>query len=130
MEDRTVAFVFAFVAGIFQVFASILMIISNLLSSFDPARAIAQYYTQTLSLAYGISVQAIGSIGLTFSFFILVGAMVMRRPGKVRLGSGIVIAGTLLSLPFTLGGLVIGLIFGLVGGLFGHISTKPDYSSN
>jgi hypothetical protein len=130
MEDRTVAFVFAFVAGIFQVLTSIFMIISNLLSDLDSARFLAQVFTQRLSSAYGISVQAIGSIGLLFSFIILVGAILMLKTKRLMLGSKIVMVCSLLSLPFTLGGLGIGLLFGLIGALCAYASTKPDYSSD
>jgi hypothetical protein len=123
VEDRTIASFVAFVGGIFQAIAAILMIFS------DQPSNLFRDFEEVLSSAYGISVQVIGSIGLLFSFFMLAGAIVMFRTGKVRLGSGIVITCSLLSLPFTLGGLLIGLIFGLMGGLFGYVSTKPDYSA-
>jgi len=52
----------------------------------------------------------------------------MFKTKRIKLGSGIVIVLSLLSLPFTLGGLVIGLIFGLIGGGLARAFTKPDYS--
>jgi hypothetical protein len=122
MEDRTVAFFVIVLGGIIQATVAIAMIVANI----TPTKSIllAHYAWGQ----WGISLQVIGSIGLLLSLFVFAGAVMILRNRRVVLGSAIVIACSLLSLPFTLGGLILGMLFGLVGGLFGYVTTKPDYS--
>ena len=110
MEDRTIAFLMAFVGGIVQMISAILIIISG--SLVNTSYNVGGEFLKGMSSLEGISLQTIGTIGLVLSLPILTGTIVMFRTKRMKFGSGLVIAFSIITLPFTFGGLVIGLIFG------------------
>jgi hypothetical protein len=93
MEDRTVAFLVTVVGGVIQATISIFMIIANV----TPTKYIilANYAWGQ----WGISLRVMGSTGLLLSLLVFAGAVMILRNRRVVLGSAIVIACSLLSLP-------------------------------
>ena len=60
-----------------------------------------------------------GAIGLILAILVIVGAILIYMPGKEVIGGILVLVFSIISLFFTLGGLIIGLILGIVGGALG-----------
>ena len=60
-----------------------------------------------------------GAIGLILAILVIVGAILIYMPGKEVIGGVLVLVFSIISLFFTLGGLIIGLILGIVGGALG-----------
>lgn len=60
-----------------------------------------------------------GAIGLILSIVVIVGAILIYMPGKEVIGGILVLIFSIISIFFTLGGLIIGLILGIIGGALG-----------
>lgn len=80
----------------------------------------------------GALIIVLGIIGLVFGIIIIVGAAMINSgdPSKVRTGSIIVLIFSILSLPLSGGGFIIGFILALVGSILGLVwkpSERPSY---
>lgn len=60
-----------------------------------------------------------GAIGLILAIVVIIGAILIYMPGKEVIGGILVLIFSIISLFFTLGGLIIGLILGIIGGALG-----------
>jgi len=67
----------------------------------------------------GVALATWGAIGLIMAILVIIGAILIYMPGKEVVGGILVLVFSIISLPFTLGGLIIGLILGIVGGALG-----------
>jgi len=101
------AFVLSLIAGIF-------ILLNGLLIS-----AIGASVAAILPIA-GVALVA---IGIVFGILVLLGALMMRDPNKVKSGATIVLVFSILSI-FIGGGFFIGFILGIIGGALG-LSWKP-----
>jgi len=66
----------------------------------------------------GAAFAVYGAIGLLFAIIVIVGAILIYRPGKEILGGILVLVFSILSIIIG-GGFFIGLILGIVGGALG-----------
>jgi Na+-driven multidrug efflux pump len=57
-------------------------------------------------------------VGLVFGIIVLVGAILMRKPEKAKIGAILVLIFSILSIVIG-GGFVIGMILGIIGGALG-----------
>jgi hypothetical protein len=60
-------------------------------------------------------------IGLILATLVIVGAFLIRRPGRETMGGLAVIILSLLGIIYTAGGLGVGLVLGIVGGILGFL---------
>ena len=66
-----------------------------------------------------LDVEITAIIGFLLAIIVIVGAFLIRRPGRETLGSIFVIVFSILGLLYTFGGLLLGLVLGVIGGILG-----------
>ena len=104
-------FIFSFVGGIVDAGVALLLL---------PAYTLVEGTNSTSFPDFTFADVAITAlIGLFLAIMVIVGAFLIRRPGREMIGSIFVIVFSILSLFYTAGGLYLGLVLGVIGGILG-----------
>ncbi len=112
-EKPTAAFVLSLIGGIFVILGGLLWVSIGSVLSF-------------LSLDIGLNATVMGVIGLIFGLIMIVGGVMMYvKPPQHVMWGAIVLILTIVSIPFSFAGIVIGFILALIGGILGLVF-KPS----
>ena len=110
-EKPTAAFVLSLIGGIFGILGAIVWLIVGAIFALFPT--------------FGLGASLLGVIGLVFSIIVILGGVMMYvKPEQHVMWGVIVLILTIVSIPFTFAGAIIGFILGLIGGILG-IVFKP-----
>jgi hypothetical protein len=111
VKSARYGFMFSLIGGIIDAFFALLLL---------PAYTSIQNTNDTSVLPFtsgDVTITVI--IGLLLAMMVIVGAFLIKRPGREMIGSIIVIVFSILGLFYTVGGLFVGLFFGIIGGILG-----------
>jgi hypothetical protein len=112
VEKATAGFIISLIAGIIDALVAVgLIALGSFLAGLEE--------TIGFSLGAGFTVATLGTIGLILAILVIIGAVLIYMPGKEVIGGILVLVFSVISLFFTLGGLIIGLILGIIGGALG-----------
>lgn len=118
VKKATAGFIISLIAGIIDAIAALIIIAT--------ASLIGQLGETIPGLEPGIglgiaeaALTTWGAIGLIMAIVVIIGAILIYMPGKEVVGGILVLIFSIISFPFTLGGLIIGLILGIIGGALG-----------
>jgi len=118
VKRATAGFIISLIAGIIDAVVALLLIAAaSFIGQFGDA-----FSGMGLGLGFGAAeaiVATWGAIGLILAIVIIIGAILIYMPGKEIIGGILVLVFSLISLPFTFGGFIIGLILGIIGGALG-----------
>jgi len=104
-------FIFSLVGGIVDASVALLLL---------PAYTMVESTNSTSFPNFTFADVAITAIiGLSLAIMVIVGAFLVRRPGREMIGSIFVIVFSILGLFYTTGGLYLGLVLGVIGGILG-----------
>lgn len=125
-EKPTAAFVLSLISGVLVLLTALLVFVA--------ASLLGSIISEIPEIPGGSAIltidpvwfAVIGTAGLIFGVLILVGAGMIHsgEPGKVRVGSILVLVFSILSLFTVGGGFFIGFVLGLIGGILG-LTWKP-----
>lgn len=111
-EKPTAAFVLSLIGGIFGLLGALVWLALGAFLAFFPT--------------FGLGVTLLGVIGVLFSIIMMLGGVMMyTKPEQHVMWGAIVLIMSIVSIPFTFAGLIIGFILGLVGGILGLVF-KPQ----
>ncbi len=111
-EKPTAAFVLSLIGGIFMLLGSLIWLALGAFMAFFPT--------------FGLGVTLLGAIGLIFSIIVILGGVMMyTRPEQHVMWGVIVLILSIVNIPFTFAGIIIGFILGLIGGILGLVF-KPS----
>jgi len=117
VKKATAGFVISLIAGIIDAIVALLIIAAaSWIGEFG--ESIPGYGLGGFGLAEAV-LTTWGAIGLILAILVVVGAILIYMPGKEVIGGVLVLVFSILSLFFTVGGLLIGLILGIIGGALG-----------
>jgi hypothetical protein len=111
-ERATVGFALSLIAGILVLVQGIVRIARgelNILGLLDEFRR---------RILGGLALETIGAIAIVFGVLIMVGAILLYKPGNETAGGVIVLVFSALS-TLTGGGFVVGFLLGIIGGALG-----------
>lgn len=112
-EKPTAAFVLSLIGGIFIILGALLWIVVGSILAF-------------LSMDFGLGASLAGGLGIVMGLIIIVGGVMMYvRPQQHVMWGAIVLILSIVSIPFSFAGAVIGFILALVGGILGLVF-KPS----
>lgn len=111
VKRATAGFIVSLIGGIIDALVALLLI--------GAASLIAGVEEMVGFVGAGFVLATWGTIGLILAIIVIIGAILIYMPGKEVIGGILVLVFSIISLFFTLGGLIIGLILGIVGGALG-----------
>lgn len=111
VKRATAGFIVSLIGGIIDALVALLLI--------GAASLIAGIEETVGFIGAGFVLATWGAIGLILAIIVIIGAILIYMPGKEVIGGILVLVFSIISLFFTLGGLIIGLILGIVGGALG-----------
>lgn len=111
-EKPTGAFVLSLIGGIFIILGALVWLVIGAMLAFFPT--------------FGMGVTVLGVVGLLFGLIIIIGGVMMyTKPEQHVMWGAIVLILSIVSIPFSFAGLIIGFILALVGGILGLVF-KPS----
>jgi len=113
VKRATAGFIVSLIGGIIDAIVALIIIgVGGFISGLEET-------VPGITDAAGFAIATWGAIGLILAILVIVGAILIYMPGKEVIGGILVLVFSIISLFFTLGGLIIGLILGIVGGALG-----------
>ena len=112
VERATAGFIVSLIGGIIDLLVALgIIAVGSILAGLEESIGFV--------VGAGVTITTLGAIGLILAILVIVGAILIYMPGKEVIGGILVLVFSIISLFFTLGGLVIGLILGIIGGALG-----------
>jgi len=115
IQKATIGFILSLIAGIIDAFVALIIIAAGRWIE----RFMGSMPMPGLTWWVGEIVAIWGAIGLLMAVAVIIGAVLIYTPKREVIGGIIVIVFSILSLFFTVGGLILGLILGIIGGALG-----------
>jgi len=107
----TAGFIISLIAGIIDAIVAIILIgLASMVAGLEESFGF---------VIAGWALATLGTIGLISAIVVIIGAVLIYMPGKEVIGGILVLVFSIISIFFTLGGLIIGLVLGIVGGALG-----------
>lgn len=107
-EKPTAAFVLSLIGGIFLILGALVWFVVGAMFAFFP----------TLGLGFA----TLGAIGFVLGIIVILGgAMMYMKPEQHVAWGAIVLILSIVSIPFTFAGIIIGFILTLIGGILGLV---------
>mgnify|MGYP000241631132 CR=1 FL=1 len=118
VKRATAGFIVSLIAGILILINAILMAVALYYVAIIPPGVLETMSHHFIAVrAFGL-VAALAALGLVCGVLVIIGAVLIYRPGKEVVGGILVLVFSILSI-FIGGGFFIGLILGIVGGALG-----------
>jgi hypothetical protein len=110
-ERATAGFIVSLIGGIIDLIVAVILIgVASIVAGLE----------ETIGfVGAGFALATWGIIGLILALVVIAGAILIYMPGYEVIGGILVLVFSIVSLFFTLGGLIIGMILGIVGGALG-----------